>query len=395
MDPVRNPYTPNAGARPPALAGRDELTDKFALVLERVASGRTEKGYLVTGLRGVGKTVLLGEFETLARNRGAIVITHEAPKEAGALTRRFPGLARKALLEMSPAARWGERARRTAGILRGFKATFDPEGRWSVTYDAADIEDVEGVGDSGDFTVDLPDVLEALGEAAASHDRLIVFLIDEIQHLETRELSALVMAKHRINRRSLPIVIAGAGLPQLPGLTTDAQTYSERMFHWPRIGQLPAADARLALLQPASREGVVIEEDALAFIVEYTEGYPYFLQEYGRAIWDAAEDSPITLQDALDTQATVEAVLDQDFFAMRVAGLPDAEIRYLQAMAGLGPGEHPGTEVAEAMGKPVTQVSSAQGRLVVRGLLYRPQRGVVAFTVPQFDRYMLRAFPSE
>jgi len=395
MDPVRNPYTPNAGARPPALAGRDDLTDQFALVLDRVAAGRTEKGYLVTGLRGVGKTVLLGEFETLARDRGAIVIAHEAPKEAGALMRRFPGLARKALLEMSPAARWGERARRAAGILRGFKATFDPDGRWSVTYDAADIEDVEGVGDTGDFTVDLPDVLEALGEAVAAHQRLIVFLIDEIQHLETRELSALVMAKHRINRRSLPIVIAGAGLPQLPGLTAEAQTYAERMFHWPRIGQLPPEDARLALLTPARRQGVDIDEDALAFIVDYTEGYPYFLQEYGRAIWDAAEASPITLRDALDTQPTVEAVLDQDFFAVRVAGLPDAEIRYLQSMAGLGPGEHSGAEVAAAMGKSASQVASAQGRLIGRGLVYRARRGEVAFTVPQFDRYVLRAFPSD
>lgn len=209
-----------------------------------------------------------------------------------------------------------------------------------------------------------------------------MFLIDEIQHLDTSELSALVMAKHRINRRALPLVIAGAGLPQLPGLTAEAQTYAERMFRWPSIGKLPAADARLALLAPAQREGVAFDEDALSYIVEYTEGYPYFLQEYGRAIWDAADGSPITLQDAIDTRPTVEAVLDQDFFAVRVAGLPDRELQYLQAMASLGPGEHAGADVAEALGRTAVQVASAQSRLIDRGLIYRARRGDVAFTVP-------------
>ncbi len=393
MDRVRNPYTPNAGARPPALEGRDDLLDDFRILVQRVIAGQTDKGYLVTGLRGVGKTVLLGEFHTTAVDLGAVVIDYEVPKLGGGLTERFAALARKALLEVSPSARWNERAKRAAAVIRGFKARFDPEGGWSIAYDAADAESAEGVGDSGDFVSDLPDLIEVLGEAAAAHQRTIVFLIDEIQHLDTSELSALVMAKHRINQLNLPIVIAGAGLPQLPELTGEAQTYAERMFRWPVIGRLDDQFARLAVLAPATRAGASFTEDALAHIVAYTEGYPYFLQEYGRAAWDAAEGSPITITDVRETQATVEAVLDQDFFSVRMAGLPDREADYIRALAGLGPGEHSQTAVAKAMGRGgARELGSATPRLVDRGLIYKTRQGKVAFTVPQFDRYVVRTF---
>ncbi len=393
VDPVRNPYTPNAGARPPVLQGRDDLLEDFRLLVQRVADGRSDKGYVVTGLRGVGKTVLLGEFETIARDLGAVVVSYEVPKAPGALTRRFPALARKALLEISPSARWGERARRAAAVIRGFKARFDPEGGWSIEYDVSDAMSVEGVADSGDFVADLADLVEALGEAARAERRVVVFLIDEIQHLDSTELSALVIAKHRVNQRVLPIVFAGAGLPQLPAFTAEAQTYAERMFRWPQIGRLDDRAARLALLEPAARLGVAFEEAALASITAYTEGYPYFLQEYGRAVWDAAEASPITLRDAEDTRTTVEAVLDQDFFSVRVAGLPDRELGYLRALASLGPGEHTPAAVAVAMNRSGSaSVGSATARLVSRGLIYSTRRGYVAFTVPQFDRYVRRTF---
>jgi hypothetical protein len=393
MDPVRNPYTPNAGARPPALEGRDELLNDFRVLVQRVLAAQTDKGYFVTGLRGVGKTVLLGEFRTTAVDLGAVVVEYEVPKLGGGLTERFAALARKALLEVSPSARWNERAKKAAAVIRGFKGRFDPEGGWSVTYDATAAEAAEGVGDSGDFVADLPDLIEALGDAAAAHQRAIVFLIDEIQHLSTAELSAIVMAKHRINQRSLPIVIAGAGLPQLPELTGDAQTYSERMFRWPVIGRLDDRFARLAILAPATRAGASFDEDALAHIVAYTEGYPYFLQEYGRAAWDAAEATPITITDVRETQATVEAVLDQDFFSVRMAGLPEREVDYVRALATLGPGEHSQASVAKVMGRhSASELGSATPRLVDRGLIYKTKRGQVAFTVPQFDRYVARTF---
>ncbi len=390
MDPIFNPFTPNAGARPPELAGRADELGNFNTVLQRVELGFTDKGFIVTGLRGVGKTVLLNAFETLALERCCVVIKHEAVKQPEGFSRKFPSLARRALLEISPADRWRDRGRRAAAILRGFKAKFDPEGRWTVEYDVAD---VPGVGDTGDFVADLPDVMVALGEAAQEHDQVLVFLIDEIQYLATDELSALVMAKHMVNQRSLPIVFAGAGLPQVPTLTAEAQTYSERMFSWPEIGPLAVTEARKALMLPAQAAGCLFAPEALDFIASYTEGYPYFLQEFGKAAWNVASSSPITVQDAHDARELVETVLDQDFFALRMGGLTGREFQYVKALASLGPGEQTPADIARAMGeKSSTKIGNFSRRLTEKGLIYSSRRGRVAFTVPQFDRYVARAY---
>lgn len=394
LDRLRNPYTPNAGARPPVLVGRAALIADFDLLLDRVAAGYTDKGYIVTGLRGVGKTVLLAEFEELARSKQMVVITHEVAKSPGSFSQRFPSLARRALLEVSPADKWKARGHKAAAVLKRFKGQFDESGRWTISFDPGLAGDVSGTADTGDFLSDLPDVLEALGGAAQDHFQTVVFLIDEIQYLSKDELSALVMAKQRINAKALPIVLAGAGLPQLPGLTAGAQTYAERMFNWPEIGRLPAPDARAALTGPASMEGVAWDDDALDYIVEYTEGYPYFIQEFGKAVWDAAEDPPITLADARVATSTVEAILDQDFFSLRVAALPDSELQYIKALASFGPGPHAPGEIAAAMGRTKSsQIAFSGKRLMDRGLVYSTKRGQVAFTVPQFDRYVLRNFP--
>ena len=389
MDRVRNPYTPNAGATPPSLAGRAELIADFGDVLARLEQGRTDKGIVVTGLRGVGKTVLLNAFEEVAEARGAVVIKHEAMSGGGGFASKFPALARKALLSISPADRWKARGRHAAGVLRGFKAQFDPAGRWTIAYDGSKIE---GVADSGDFVSDLPELVVAIGEAAAEHDRTVVFLIDEIQFLSAEELSALVMAKHQINQRTLPIVFGGAGLPQMPALTGEAQTYAERMFSWPEIGKLPPADAREALVAPARAEDVEYHPDAVDHIVSYTEGYPFFLQEYGKAAWNLADSSPITLTVAQEAQELVEAVLDQDFFSVRTGPLPSLELAYVRALASLGSGEHPPAAIAAAMGRrSSTQIGTYAARLTGRGVIYRSKRGLVAFSVPQFERYVTRA----
>lgn len=390
MDPIFNPFTPNAGARPPELAGRADELGNFNTVLQRVELGFTDKGFIVTGLRGVGKTVLLNAFETLALERCCVVIKHEAVKQPEGFSRKFPSLARRALLEISPADRWRDRGRRAAAILRGFKAKFDPEGRWTVEYDVAD---VPGVGDTGDFVADLPDVMVALGEAAQEQDQVLVFLIDEIQYLATDELSALVMAKHMVNQRSLPIVFAGAGLPQVPTLTAEAQTYAERMFSWPEIGPLAVNEARKALMLPAQAAGCLFAPEALDFIASYTEGYPCFLQEFGKAAWNVASSSPITVQDAHDARELVETVLDQDFFALRMGGLTGREFQYVKALASLGPGEQTPADIARAMGeKSSTKIGNFSRRLTEKGLIYSSRRGRVAFTVPQFDRYVARAY---
>lgn len=388
-DRVSNPYTPNAGARPPELAGRAVRLSEFARVLQRVQLGLTDKGVIITGLRGVGKTVLLNAFEELAVARNLVVVKHEASKQAGGFARKFPSLARRALLELSPADRWKTRARRAAGALRGFKAQFDPQGRWTITFDGAD---VEGVADTGDFTADLPELVVALGEAAQEHGQVLVFLIDEIQYLGPGELSALVMAKHQVNQRELPVVFAGAGLPQLPALTGEAQTYAERMFAWPEIGRLPGEAARDALVVPARAAGCAFDSAALDFIIDYTEGYPFFLQEFGKAVWNLAPDSPITVADAQAARSVVDAVLDQDFFSLRAGALPERELDYLRALASLDPGEHSPADIARAMRvRSSAAIGSFSRRLTERGLIYNSKRGRVAFTVPQFDRYVTRA----
>lgn len=389
MDRVSNPFTPNAGARPPELAGRQAPLEDFDTVLQRVQLGYTDKGVIVTGLRGVGKTVLLHAFEELAIARNLVVVKHEASKQPDGFSRKFPSLARRALLEMSPADRWKARARRAAGLLRGFKAQFDPDGKWTVTFDGAD---VEGVADTGDFVADLPELVVALGEAAQEHGQVLVFLIDEIQYLGSNELSAVVMAKHQVNQRELPIVFAGAGLPQLPSLTSDAQTYAERMSSWPEIGRLPDDEARNAILLPARAAGADFEPATLDVIIAYTEGYPFFLQEYGKAVWNIAESSPITLADAREARDVVDAVLDQDFFSLRVGNLPDRELDYVKALVSLGTGEHAPADIAKAMGEASSaSIGSFSRRLTERGLIYNTKRGRVAFTVPQFDGYVARA----
>lgn len=389
MDRARNPFTPNAGAPPPLLSGRDSLLEDFEVLLSRVGRGLTDKGMIVTGLRGVGKTVLLNAFEARAVSRGHIVIKVEASKEAGSFTAKFPALARKALIAMSPADRWKDRAVRAAGVLRGFKAQFDPDGRWALAYDGPD---VTGVADTGDFVSDLPELMIVLGEAAQQHEQVVVFLIDEIQFLARDELSALVMAKHQINQAALPIALAGAGLPQVPSLTIDAQTYAERMFTWPEIGSLGAEDARQAIAQPIAEAGFSIDDAALDYIVQDTQGYPFFLQEFGKAVWDAAHEPRATLDDAITAMSAVEAILDQDFFAPRLGGLTDLDLEYVRALASLGPGEHAPQEVAKAMGRTSSsQISSTAKRLVDRGVVYNSKRGRVAFTVPQLERYAVRA----
>lgn len=388
MDPVRNPYTPNAGAVPPELVGRDALLNDFTTMLRRVISGRDDKGFIITGLRGVGKTVLLVKMHEIALLEGAVVAQHEASKTEGDLRRKLPTLIRQALLEVSPARKWGARARRAASILKNFKATFDPSGTWTF---GVELEPAEGVADSGYLLQDLPAMIQALGEAAQEAGRCVVFLIDELQYLDSDELSALVMAKHRVNQWRLPVVFAGAGLPQLPALTSDAQTYAERMFNWVRVGRLEVVDAAQALVLPARAEGVEYTTEAIDFIVEYTEGYPFFVQEYGKAVWNTTETEMISLDTAAAAKPLVEQTLDSDFFTVRSSVLTEKELEFVRTMGMRGAGPHVLGELAAAMGySSSASTGSLVQRLVKKGIIYAPARGQVDFTVPQFDRYVRR-----
>lgn len=388
MRPHDNPYTPNAGARPPALVGRNDQLESFEILLDRLRRGHTEQSMLITGLRGVGKTVLLTSFEERARERDWTTVEAEITKstEFGA---RMGQLVRRALFQLAPRVRWKERAQRAAAVLKSFQITVTTSGTLSA---GLDVDAAEGFADSGELDEDLTDLLLALGEAAGEQSSGVVFLIDEVQFLAPRELEALIAALHKTVQRQLPITLVGAGLPQLPRLAGEAKSYAERLFKFPRIGRLSATEAVEALVDPVERLDVSYEEQAVEAIVDYTEGYPYFLQEYGNVLWDLAESSPITATDVTNARDAVEAKLDGSFFRVRAERTSETELRYMRAMAELGPEPQQAKDVAALLGRTSEQMAPTRSRLIDKGLLYTPGHGMAAFTVPQFDRFMRRTY---
>jgi len=387
MDPRKNPYAPGAGTKPPALVGRDEQIESFDILLERLENGYAEKSMIITGLRGVGKTVLLDVFREKAEARNWATVEWEADKSTS-LESKVAYQARRALLQIAPKARWSDRARKAAAILKSFTITFNPDG---VVTAGLDVDALAGVGDSGALAEDLSDLFVALGEAARERQTGVIFLVDEIQYLGRSELEALITALHRCARRSLPITLVGAGLPQIPRLAGEARSYSERLFQFPEIGRLDAEfAARDALTIPAQKLGITYDDGAVGFVVEYTQGYPYFLQEYGKLLWDEASDSPITRLDAEQVLPLVEAKLDESFFRVRADRTTGMELKYLYAMAELGPEPQRASEVARRIDRTTEQAGPIRSRLIDKGLLYTPGHGLAAFTVPQFDRYLLR-----
>lgn len=386
MDRRANPYTPNAGARPPFLVGRDHELESFDVLLSRMENGLQQQSMIITGLRGVGKTVLLGAFRDIADEHGWVTLDAEIAKNT-AFASRLARLTRQGLLRLSSAERWRDRACRAAAVLKSFSVTFDPDGSVAVGLDS---DPMQGQADSGDLSDDLTDLLLALGEAVKESGRGVVFLFDELQYLAVEELEALISALHKTVQRGLPVTLVGAGLPQIPALAGEAKSYSERLFTFPRIGELCREDAVKALTIPAEEQGVQYDAAAVDHIVRYTEGYPYFLQEFGSVVWDFSPESPITLKDVLSAQPLVEEKLDESFFRVRVERATPAERQYMTAMAKCGPGPRTAGEVAQRLGRVPQQVAPTRARLIEKGLLYAPQYGSAAFTVPQFDRFLLR-----
>lgn len=387
MDKARNPYTPNAGAPPRYLAGRRAEVDDFRLLLKRLSNGYTEQSLVVTGLRGVGKTVLLGEYQKVADEEGWVAAEAEVSKSTP-FAPQMANLARRALLQVSPKAKWTERGRAAAAVLKSFSLTVQPDG--SLTA-GLDVEPAAGRADTGSLNDDLADVFEAVGSAAGERQSGVVFLFDEIQFLAKEELEALIGAVHRTVQRQLPVTFAGAGLPQLPGLAGDAKSYAERLFRFPMIGELSRDEASEALVEPARLEGVSFSRGAVAQVLRYTEGYPYFIQEFGRAAWNLAEGpTAISGADTQAAEAVVEAELDESFFRTRVQRATVEESRYMRAMAELGSESQKASEVAEILGKGSGQVAPLRARLINKGLLYTPRYGYAKFTVPQFDQFMRR-----
>lgn len=386
--PEDNPYTPNAGARPPVLAGRTDELKAFELLLGRLRRGYTAQSMIIIGLRGVGKTVLLGEFLNKARERDWTTVDAEITKHED-FGRRMALLARRALLQVAPRARWKERGRRAAQVVRSFQLTINPEGELSASL--GDVDPLEGIADSGSLAEDLTDVFVAIGEAAQEQGSGVVFLFDEVHFLRLQELEALIAALHKTVQRSLPVTFVGAGLPQLPELAGEAKSYAERLFKFPMVGSLPEPEALTALVDPAAENGVTYEPGAAEAIVKYTEGYPYFLQEYGSIVWDQGREGTISRADVEEAQELVEAKLDGSFFKVRAERTTDLELQYLRAMAELGPEPQQARDVAALLERTSEQLGPTRARLIDKGLLYTPGFGLAAFTVPQFDRYMRRA----
>lgn len=392
MDPVNNPFAPGAGTRPPELAGRDDLLRSVDVALQRIRDGRAAKSVLMVGLRGVGKTVLLDRMREDAQAAGLQTLRIEAPENRSLPAILAPEL-RVALLGLSRNERAKDYAQRALRGLAGFAQALKV--RYQDIEVGLDFEPEPGLADNGDLELDLVALIEAAGSAAQAGETALVLFVDELQYVEEAELAALITALHRAAQRQLPIALVGAGLPQLRQRMGDAKSYAERLFDFPQVGPLPAGEARRAIERPVLAEGAAIEDDAIEFIVGQTEGYPYFLQEWGKHAWDVADASPITLADAEAASTAAVAALDDSFFRVRFDRLTPSERRYLRAMAECGAGPHRSGDIAEVLGKKVTSLGPTRANLIAKGMVWSPSHGDTAFTVPLFDQFMRRIMPGD
>ncbi|GAA4815771.1 AAA family ATPase [Nocardioides caeni] len=394
MDPIRNPYAPGAGQRPPELAGRDEQLTAFDVVLERVARGRPERSLVLTGLRGVGKTVLLNALRSAAVRKGWGTGKLEARPDQS-LRRPLSSALHQAVRELGHPE--PTETDHVLGVIRSFAqrdagADAKLRDRWSPGIDAPV---VRGRADSGDVEIDLVELLTDVGGLAADVGKGVAVFIDEMQDLGTDDVSALCAACHELSQNGLPVIVVGAGLPHLPAVLSASKSYSERLFSYQRIDRLSRDAADRALVAPASEEDAEFTTDALAAMYDATRGYPYFIQAYGRAVWDLAPRTPITADDVAVAAPEAEEELAVGFFGSRFERATPAERDYLRAMADAA-GEEPDdpvgsvatADVAVVLGKKPQSLSPARDALLKKGLIYSGERGRIAFTVPHFGRYL-------
>ena len=390
MDKVRNPFNPGAGSQPPLLVGRDAQIEAMSVAVQRLAIGRFERSMMLKGMRGVGKTVLLNEFGRIAKREGWIHAHLEATEDVR-IANAIAALSRRVLLELSVGARAKDRAAHALGVLRSFIKVHIPLGGDAGSL-VIDFEPRPGEADSGQLDGDLSGVFTAVGETAHAAGTGVFLTIDEIQYLGKAELSALIIGLHRVSQLSLPLLVAGAGLPSLPGLAGEARSYAERLFRYVDIDSLGISDATAALTLPAETEGAGWSSEAVGEVIRLTKGYPYFLQEFGKQAWNLASGPIITLEDVGTATRLAIEDLDQGFFRARIDKTTDAERDYLRAMAALGgPGPYKSGDVSRHLGRKTTQTGPTRDSLIKRGLCYAPRHGELAFTVPMFDDFVRRA----
>ena len=385
MDPVRNPFAPGAGSQPPELSGRTEVIRDAEIALRRVLLGRHEKSQIMLGLRGTGKTVLLNKIEQLATELSHVTAFIEAPEDGPLADLLYPRLyqvlRKLSMIENAKAATYS-----AMRALKSFQIRFNVNsGDVSLSVDPE-----HGVADSGQLEYDLSELFERVGEAAKQAGKGWTLLIDELQYLSEEDLSALIVAIHRVNQKQLPILFFGAGLPQIAGLSGDAKSYAERLFNYPPIGALSATDAAAAIRQPIIDEEERIDADALNLIVDQTKGYPYYLQEWGYQAWNVADASPIDTDDVGRASKAALRRLDEGFFRVRLDRLTPKEREYVFAMAALGDGPYRSADVADELGERAQSLGPRRAKIINKGMIYSPSYGDIDFTVPMFSDYLRR-----
>jgi len=390
MNPITNPFAPGAGTRPPELAGRQAIQEQVRIAIARACNGRSAKSVLMVGLRGVGKTVLLDQMRRDAELAQMRTIRIEAP-EGRSLPALLAPEMRLVLLGLS------RLDASKAMAVRGLRALAAFASKLKVTYKdievGIDYEPEQGLADNGDLETDLTALFIQAGLAAQAAKTAIVLFVDELQYVSEQQLSALILALHRCAQEALPVVLVGAGLPHLAGQTGKAKSYAERLFDFVNVGSLPKEAARQAIVLPCEQEGVRITPDAVERILLETQGYPYFLQEWGKQVWDVADCSPILLAHVGKASALAIASLDESFFRVRFDRLTAKEKEYLRAMAQLGAGPHRSGDIADCLGKPVQSLSPLRSSLINKGMVWSPTYGDTAFTVPLFDGFLKRLMP--
>ena len=387
MDPIRNPYAPGAGQRPPELAGRDPQLEAFRFVIERIARGRPERSIVLVGLRGVGKTVLLNATRSLAVRAGWGTGKLEARPDQG-IRRPLGAALHMAIRELGHPDATAVLSTLKAFVERAAPANTKAYDRWNSGISAPSIA---GRADSGDIEIDLVELLTDVAGLAADQGRGVAVFIDEMQDLGADDVSALCAACHELGQQGLPLIVVGAGLPHLPAVLSASKSYSERLFSYARIDRLDRESADLALVAPASDESAAFTPEALDAMYRVTGGYPYFVQAYGKVVWDLAPTTPITAEDVAVAAPEAEHELAVGFFGSRLERATAAEREYLRAMADADTddtGTVPSALVAQTLGRKPQSLSPARDALIKKGLIYASERGRIAFTVPHFGRFL-------
>lgn len=390
MDRIKNPFSPGAGSPPPELCGRGSVLEDAEVLLARTKLKKAEKSIIMTGLRGVGKTVLLNAVESIAKKQEYRTIFIEAV-EGKSLAILLSHYLKKLLFELDAIAGVGDKAKRAIAVLKSFVGAVKLKvGDFDI---GIDIEPQVGAADSGDLEVDLSNLFIAVAEAALERNTAVLLLIDEIQYFDTKELGALIMAMHKLQQLQLPLALIAAGLPILPALAGESKSYAERLFSFPNIAALSKKDSFSALQDPVKKESVEFDDDALEEIYRLAKGYPYFLQEWGYQTWNQALSSPIGLEVVKTASDTVIKRLDDNFFRVRFDRLTPKEKEVLRAMAEFGNNGCRTSDVAEKLKWKISTLSPARDSLIKKGMIYSPSHGDLAFTVPLFDEFMKRSMP--